>query len=179
MAQKWGNTRHVVTVPERLPLSKDCLALSSRFQSFFKLSQKSPLLLRFPHFLLVFLFFFLSSNIPLQLSVFLSQLFALCFQLSTSIIAHPQTTLQPLFSSSHFSTSVASSPLSFSAHPFFLPHVFSVQLLFSHKLLPAPLPAQIIISSGTLTTTMARWSHPRLCVPCSCAWKSSPTPPNK
>ena len=70
MEQKWGSIGHVAIVPDRLPLSKDCLDSSSRFQSFFKLSQKSTLLLQFPHFLLVFLFFFHSLNISLQLSIF-------------------------------------------------------------------------------------------------------------
>ena len=70
MEQKWESTGHATIVPERLPLSKDCLASSSRFQRFFKLSQKSTLLLQFPHFLLVFLFFFHSLNISLQLFFF-------------------------------------------------------------------------------------------------------------
>ena len=70
MEQKWESIGHAAIVPERLSLSKGCLASSSRFQSFFKLSQKSTLLLQFPHFLLVFLFFFLSLNIYLQLFFF-------------------------------------------------------------------------------------------------------------
>ena len=76
----------------------------------------------------------------------------------------------PAFLLSHISV-----PLNQPTHPPFFLHVFSIQFFFSHQLLPASLPAQIIIFSKTPTTIMVRWSRPRLRFSSSWAWKPSPT----
>ena len=86
----------------------------------------------------------------LKLSIFLSQVLALYFQLSISIIGHPWTAhCNPFFSARGQLSSPFSSYIQFS----------SPVSSFSRKPLPAPLLQPS--SSEASTTTMARWSCPR------------------